>query len=64
MMRVTMGSRPGELGATHSPVGLRLLNTMPLGCPLPILEAMRWAPSGVRQLPFLSPRPNLEVLTG
>src|SRR5207249_2243397 len=38
-MRVTMGSRPGESGATTSPVRSRSLNTAPGGALSPILVA-------------------------
>ncbi len=62
-MRVTMGSRPGAFGRRISPVGLRLLKTMPGGRPLPIFLATRIFPTGVQLLPGLSPSPNLEVET-
>jgi hypothetical protein len=48
MMRVTIGSRPGELGCTISPVRRRSLKTAPEAAPSPILVATSISPSGVR----------------
>jgi len=63
-MRVTIGSRPGESGATISPVRRRSLNTAPDGALSPIFWAICSLPSGVKRLPRQSPNPNLEVETG
>src|SRR3954471_19525434 len=44
--------------------GRRLLKTVPIGIPSPILSAPRKRPIGVLKLPSLDPRPNREVETG
>ena len=50
-IRVTIGSRPGELARTSSPVRRRLLNTVPGGALSPIFSAICKLPSGVNLLP-------------
>ena len=47
MIRVTIGSRPGASTGRTSPVGRRLLKTIPGGIPAPILFATASLPNGV-----------------
>ena len=59
-----MRVRPGASGTRISPVGLRSLNTMPLGAEPPIFFTISSSPSGVPRLPGESPMANLEVEIG
>lgn len=62
-IRETIGSRPGELGLTISPVARWQWNFIPGGAVPPTFLAISIFPKGVAKLPGRVPTPNFEVET-